>query len=117
MRRVVTALGLAFALVACGLIPGPVNLLTGIEVCYAGGEQPEFQGLLIPDPEYGTRIAGKGPVMWPVGYTGRRLVGGQVVVLDGSGTVVGTTGRVYVMAPVTGFTVKATPDRTAATMH
>jgi hypothetical protein len=100
VRRVVTALGLAFGLVGCSLIPGPVNLLTGIEACYAGGEHPEFQGLLIPDPDYGTRIAGKGPVMWPVGYTGRRLVGGQVLVLDRSGTVVATTGRVYMMAPV-----------------
>jgi len=37
--------------------------------------------------------------MWPVGYTGLRLAGGQVVVLDRSGNVVATTGKEYAIAP------------------
>ena len=102
MRRIATTLALALSLVGCGLIPGPVRLLTGIEACYAGGEHPVFQGVLVPDPEYGTRIAGKGPVMWPVGYTARRagLRWGPIEVLDRAGNVVATTGRAYMMAPV-----------------
>jgi hypothetical protein len=97
--RVMLAVGLALGLVGCGVIPGPVVLLTGIEACYAGGEHPAFQGVLVPDAEYGTRIEGNGPVMWPVGYTSRRLPGGKVEVLDQGGNVVATTGRTYMMAP------------------
>src|ERR1041385_6993941 len=102
MGRAITSLVVALGLAGCGLIPGRVELLTGIEACYAGGEHPVLQGVLVPDPEFGTRIQGKGPVMWPVGYSGRRLVGGQVDVLDREGNLVASTGRVYMMAPVPG---------------
>jgi len=100
MGLVSSSLALVLSLAGCGLIPGNVKLLTGIEACYAGGEHPEFQGVLVPDLDFGTRIEGKGPVMWPVGYTGRRLAGGEVEVLDRTGSVVATTGRAYMMAPV-----------------
>ena len=102
MRRITAALALALCLLGCNGLP--VALLTGIEACYAGGEHPVFQGVLVPDPEFGTRIDGKGPVMWPVGYTARRagLFWGEIEVLDEAGDVVATTGRAYMMAPVPG---------------
>lgn len=62
-------------------------------------------GVLIADPQSGTalrvdpnawgwpRVAGTTvPVKWPPGYTGRRLVNGEVEVLR-AGKVVVTTGR------------------------
>ena len=102
MRPALTTLALALCLLGCAhevrLLTGEVNLLTGVDSCYAGGEIPMYAGLLIPDPEYGTRIEGKGPVMWPTGYTGSRLADGQVAVLDASGVVVATTGREYAIA-------------------
>jgi len=72
-----------------------VELLTGVEACYAGGQSPINSGLLIPDPQYGTRFDGQGPVMWPVGYTARRLRTGEIAVLNTSGRVVATTGKRY----------------------
>ena len=95
------AAALAVGLCLFGCTTTEVPLLTGIQACYAGGEHPVLQGMLIPDPEFGTRIAGKGPVMWPVGYTARRLEGlsGEIQVLGRSGDVVARTGRTYMMAP------------------
>jgi|SRR5215212_4124815 len=74
-----------------------VELLTGLDSCYAGAQSPNFGGLLISDPEYGTRIDGR-PVMWPSGYTGRR-VGTEVEVVDQSGNLVARTGREYRISP------------------
>ena len=70
-----------------------IELLTGVDACYAGGQQPTYAGVLVADPQYGTRIDGKGPVVWPSGYTGSRLAGGQIAVLDCSGNVVATDGQ------------------------
>ncbi len=69
-----------------------VDLLTGVDGCYAGGAVGTA-GPLVADPEFGTRFNGK-PAMWPLGYTGRR-VGAEVAVLDASGRVVAMTGRRY----------------------
>lgn len=104
MRRVVTTLALTLILSGCSMSAGvPVGLLTGIESCYAGGQSPSYQGVLVPDPEYGTRIEGKGPVMWTKGYTGRRLIfSGAVEVLDRDGNIVATTGKAYAIAPAPG---------------
>jgi hypothetical protein len=114
MRRV-TTLALALVLLGCGSRVGanaeseaasaalagePVALLTGVEACYAGGQSPNDGGLLVPDPDFGTRFDGRGPVMWPVGYTGVRLAGGQVAVLSGQGGLVATTGKEYNFSPV-----------------
>jgi hypothetical protein len=55
-------------------------------------------GLLIVDPEYGTAAQngdGTHPLIWPLGYTARRLTGGEVEVLSGYGGVVATTGNKY----------------------
>jgi hypothetical protein len=55
-------------------------------------------GLLIADPGYGTAARdehGVHPLIWPVGYTARRLAGGEVEVLNRNGAVVATTGRRY----------------------
>ena len=55
-------------------------------------------GLLIIDPEYGTAAQnGEGihPLIWPLGYTARRLAGGEVAVLNRNGAVVATTGKKY----------------------
>ena len=102
MRRIATALVLAQCLLGCAnevkLLTGEVELLTGADACYAGGQSPSYAGVLVPDPEYGTRIAGKGPVIWPTGYTASRLAEGQLAVLDGSGNLVATTGREYAIA-------------------
>jgi hypothetical protein len=98
MRGSTGTFALALFLLGCGS-PNPlsdqVELLTGIEACYAGGQSPTNGGLLLPDPKYGTRFDGQGPVMWPVGYTGRRLSNGDVEVLNTTGGVVATTGKRY----------------------
>ncbi len=98
MRRVASTLALALFLLGCST---PVALLTGVDSCYAGAQHPAFQGVLVPDPEYGTKIDGKGPVMWPVGYTARGagLFWGEIEVLDEAGMVVATTGKAYSIAP------------------
>jgi len=82
------------SLAGCGPFGEPVALLTGVypDMCYAGGETGAT-GPLVIDPTYGTSFDGR-PVMWPVGFTGRR-VGGQVEVLDAQGNVKATTGRTY----------------------
>jgi hypothetical protein len=99
MRTMTATLALAMCLLACTPSGDPVELLTGVEACYAGGQQPSYAGVLVPDQEYGTRIDGKGPVMWPVGYTGLRLRTGEIAVLDRSGNVVATTGKAYAISP------------------
>jgi hypothetical protein len=55
-------------------------------------------GLLIVDPEYGTAAQngdGTHPLIWPLGFTARRLAGGEVEVLNRYGDVVATTGKKY----------------------
>ena len=71
------------------------DLLTGDLGCYAGGEGGPTAPLRV-DARYGTSFDGR-PVMWPAGYTARR-VGTEVVVLDGDGNVKATTGRTYHIA-------------------
>jgi len=92
---VLRAAGVA-ALTLCllGCNGEPVGLLTGVDpnACWAGGEA-RFEGLLVAGGDYGITLDGK-PVMWPDGFTGRR-VGPEVEVLDGRGHVVATTGRWY----------------------
>jgi hypothetical protein len=105
MRRVTATLALALLLLGCGSTAppdGPVQLLTG------QGPEPDgcftavYRFTLEPDSQYGTRAGEDGvpgdhdtPVMWPKGYTGRRLSTGQVVVLDGGGNILATTGHTY----------------------
>jgi hypothetical protein len=72
-----------------------IELLTGVDRCYAGGESG-IRGMLLADPTYGASINGM-PVMWPVGFTGVR-VGGEIGVLDSAGKAVATTGKVYYMS-------------------
>ena len=92
--RVIVPLALALGLSGCAVFGEPVELLTGVSpvACYAGGESG-MTGPLVVDPEHGTSLNGK-PVMWPIGFTGRR-VGVDVQVLDAEGRVRATTGRVY----------------------
>jgi hypothetical protein len=102
VRRLTASLGLALSLLGCDLAGLPserVELLTGIEACYAGGARPAYAGVLAPDPYYGTRFDA-GPAMWPVGYTGVRLIGGQVAVLNAGGDLVAMTGKAYAITPV-----------------
>ena len=103
-------LALAFCLLGCGSkdLPGaPVPLLTGDEnlpfgLSDGGCFTAEYRFMLVADSQYGTRTGEDGvpgqdwlPVMWPQGYTSRRLITGEVTVLDRSGTVVATTGHTY----------------------
>lgn len=95
MRRITTTLALALCLVGCAskTPPGePVELLTANLGCYAGGEGGATAPL-VAEPKYGTSFLGR-PVMWPAGYTARR-VGTEVMVLDVDGNVKATTGRTY----------------------
>jgi hypothetical protein len=88
-------LALGLCLLGCGLVSPvgePIQVLTGVDGCYAGGESGAG-GLLLPDPVYGARFNGK-PVMWPVGFTGAR-VGNEVGFFDATGKAVATTGRRY----------------------
>jgi hypothetical protein len=103
MRRASATLALALCLLGCGsvVLPGePVQLLTGAmpfdeDECSGNGDAVSQ---LLVDPEYGTTLAGypdtRAPVMWPPGFTGRR-VGSEVVVVDPNGNAVATTGHSY----------------------
>jgi hypothetical protein len=95
VRHVISALALALWVLGCAskAPPGePVELLTARLGCYAGGEGGAT-GTLAVDPKHGTSFLGH-PVMWPAGYTARR-VGAEVMVLDRDGEVKATTGRTY----------------------
>lgn len=64
-------------------------------------------GRLLADPEVGTRIEtamGAWPVMWPHGFTARR-VGAEVEVLDLDERVVAVTGRDYSLLGAQGQSV------------
>ena len=96
MRRLLTTLALGSCLLACQLVTGePVQLLTGVDSCWAGGETGVKSTLLV-DPDYGTSFDGM-PVMWPVGFTGLRIRS-EVRVLDKAGNLVATTGKEYFMS-------------------
>src|SRR3954464_9172749 len=69
-----------------------VELLTDVLACYAGGESP-LTAVLVADAEHGTTFNGL-PVVWPVGFAGRRA-GSEVEVLDAAGNVRAATGRRY----------------------
>lgn len=64
-------------------------------------------GVLIEDPTYGTALRQDGeglgvePVIWPAGFSGRRIDSG-VEVLDPNGNVVATTGKRYQIYPTDG---------------
>lgn len=97
MHRLPAILALALFVLGCSAQNGePVELLTGVTGCYAGGEHP-IEGQLTADPEYGTRFNGKA-VIWPVGFTGVRLADGEVAVLNQAGNVIATTGKDYGIA-------------------
>ena len=99
VRGISTALALALSLLGCGSVVPPwerVELLTRAPLTVGGGPgcyTAATTGLLVVDPMYGTAI-GALPVMWPLGYIGRR-VGSEVEVLDRDGKLVATTGRIY----------------------
>ena len=108
--------GIAAGLVLSALISGaslspvgqpgqPVELLTGVTACWAGGEQATFGGVLVADPTFGTAMNGR-PIMWPVGFSGAWRADGEVAVMNRDGKVLATTGRVYWLAsaPVWGVT-------------
>ena len=117
MTRAIAALGLLLSLIGCTTAPtaeppapsgNPVQLMT-----YFNENPCRHQlakGLLLPGA-YGTDIrvvptevaawpspspgTATVPVQWPLGFTGQRLVGGEIAVLNGAGKVVATTGRSY----------------------
>jgi hypothetical protein len=95
VRRLITTLALALCMLGCAQSAEPVQLLTGVDGCWAGAESSSgITGVLVADPTSGTSINGE-PIMWPVGFTARRLPGGEVDVLDAEGKVLATTGRTY----------------------
>jgi hypothetical protein len=116
MPRVAIVLGLALVLVGCGSaassssVPSQgasgeaVALLTDTVGCYAGGEESgAVIGVLVPEPSAGTAIRrtldrGDMPILWPLGYTARR-VGTEIEVLDTHGEIKATTGRTYFISP------------------
>lgn len=98
MRRIIAGAAVVIVLLGWAAWAHPwapaVPLLTGVsaEGCFAGGE-PGQTGSLLPDAQFGTSFKGQ-PVMWPDGFSARRA-GDQVAVLNSSGQVVATTGRLY----------------------
>ena len=112
MRGFATSVAVALFLLGCSAPKGePIELLTGGgEGCYPG-PSPTLQGPLLVDPEFGTAIKVESshttypfrmepngtvlPVMWPTSYTGLRLAGGEVAVLNREGKVVAKTGGRY----------------------
>jgi hypothetical protein len=103
-RRAAITLALALCLLGCGSpVPSgePVVLLTGVRPFDEDECSRDFYvaSELLADPQYGTALASflagdRVPVMWPPGFTGRR-VGPTVEVADTSGNVVATTGQSY----------------------
>lgn len=98
MRRIVTSLALALSLLGCDARVLPwdqVRLRTSDTDTTVGCFLAGREGELIVDPELGLAWrAGPDdirPVIWPRGFTGRR-VGTNVEVLDRDGEVVATTG-------------------------
>jgi hypothetical protein len=105
--RALVVLLFAVGISACGALAQssplgePVQLLTGNAGGYTVWNKDGVRsclglnvvGQLVSDAKYGTAI-GATPVMWPLGFTGRRE-GSEVVVLDPTGDVVATTGRTY----------------------
>jgi hypothetical protein len=79
---------------------GSAPLLTGAtpNACWAGGA-PGYGGLLTVDSTYGTSVRGH-PVMWPAHYSAR-IAGSEVEVVNATGAVVATTGRVYYFSQAT----------------
>jgi len=93
------ALALLVAVAACGPSAGtpgdPVVLLTNDQPG-VGCPANVVTGALVVDVKAGTAIVDNGirkPIRWPPGYSGRHS-GGEVEILDASGTVVGRTGTV-----------------------
>ena len=120
VRRIVTTLALGLAVLGCSLLP--VHLLTGGAMSCSPFPDDAAVGTLVADPWHGTVIklefvsislAHTGgpagtlepgprptprdviPVMWPEGFTGRWVSGGQIEVRDEAGNVVATTGKRY----------------------
>jgi hypothetical protein len=100
MRRIMTLLALALCLLGCdaGVLPRDRVALRTSDTdtigapCFLSGWESE----LILDPRSGLAwSAGPDdirPVIWPRGFTARRI-GSEVEVLDRDGEVVATTGR------------------------
>jgi hypothetical protein len=107
MRRVATTFALALCLLGCGskAPPGePVQLLTGVMPFDQDECSHDFwiASELLVDPQFGTALAGwndgtRIPVMWPPGFSARR-VGSEVVVVDTNDKLVATTGQSYSIA-------------------
>jgi len=150
VRRVITTLALALSLLGCGssapsgsaapsvsAAPAgePIELRTGVDPDLGPERSDGLNacrtfwnvGLLIVDADFGTAAEGNygiKPLIWPLGYTARRLAGGEVVVLNRTGDVVATTGHKYQFWTVawggggpahTGFCVNEwNPDATPA---
>jgi hypothetical protein len=104
----VTGVGVVGGLAVVNGLPGqPVALLTDADDAMHGGCFLSFiEGEFVTDPVSGTAIIGRNggstderfPVMWPLGWTGRRTLFSDVEVLDPTGKVVVRTGtRVHLM--------------------
>jgi hypothetical protein len=105
MKRLAVTLAVALLVLGCGLLPDPVQLVTGDPLhgdCFTA----DVTGLLVVDPTYGTAIVADNhgsmvsltdvPVTlaWPPGFTARRS-GSELEVLGPQGNVVAITGRSY----------------------
>lgn len=94
MRRIAAMLALALYLLGCD---ATVRLRTSDTDTPLGCFLMGTFGKLIVDAKYGTALHGPDairPVVWPRGFTGRR-VGSEVEVLDRGGRLVATTGKAY----------------------
>ena len=105
-RRMAGIAALALvAVAACGpsavdpsAVPERVVLLTR-DPSVIGCPANVVHGPLVVDIKAGTAIIDNGvrkPIRWPPGYSGRRS-GGEIEILDASGTVVGRTGTVVAL--------------------
>jgi hypothetical protein len=88
-----------WAVASCGpALPSgePVRLVTHVGPC---GDRVA-EGQLVADPDLGTVFQDTTStlsVRWPEGFTGVRVAGGEIVVLDPAGSVVATTGKGYLL--------------------
>jgi hypothetical protein len=104
-KRLAATLAISLLVLGCGLLPAPVQLVTG-DPLHGGCFTAQVAGLLVVDPTYGTAIVGNHhgsmvqlgdvPVTlaWPPGFTARRS-GSEVEVLGPQGNAVAMTGRSY----------------------
>jgi hypothetical protein len=90
---------IALAAVGCGIGSEPVQLAIRTDMYTPACHTSFTIGTLVPDAQMGTAIVEDSggrtvPVLWPAGFSGRRVIG-AIEVLNQDGKVIARTGEHY----------------------